>query len=147
MGTLFLDRIPNLSMLTFNYCKDQNLFMSQFWASYLLFPFTCICNSFTCWVSLHVIAHLTEPWAQDELLSSTNTRFILSVDVLCNVLHSSGWATSDSDFIWPFLWPYMGVIPIPNPKMPSIFPTSCTLALIFSILIKYFPKCEGKGSK
>ena len=46
-----------------------------------------------------------------------------------------------SDFIWPFLRPYMGVIP--NPKMAFIFPISCILALI---LIKYFPKCVGKGS-
>ena len=38
----------------------------------------------------------------------------------------------------------MGVIP--NPKMAYIFPISCILALIFPILIKYFPKCEGKGS-
>ena len=37
-----------------------------------------------------------------------------------------------SDFIWPFLRPYMGVIP--NPKMAFIFPTSCILALIFPIL-------------
>ena len=32
-----------------------------------------------------------------------------------------------SDFIWPFLRPYMGVIP--NPKMTFIFPISCILAL------------------
>ena len=38
----------------------------------------------------------------------------------------------------------MGVIP--NPKMVFIFPISCILALIFPILIKYFPKCVGKGS-
>ena len=38
----------------------------------------------------------------------------------------------------------MGVIP--NPKMVFIFPISCILALIFPIVIKYFPKCEGKGS-
>ena len=38
----------------------------------------------------------------------------------------------------------MGVIP--NPKMAFIFPISCILALIFPILIKYFPKCVGKGS-
>ena len=49
-----------------------------------------------------------------------------------------------SDFIWPFLRPYMGVIP--NPKMAYIFPISCILALIFPILLKYFPKYEGKGS-
>ena len=49
-----------------------------------------------------------------------------------------------SDFIWPFLRPYMGVIP--NPKMAFIFPISCILAIIFPILIKYFPKCVGKGS-
>ena len=49
-----------------------------------------------------------------------------------------------SEFILTFLWPYMGVIP--NPKMAFIFSILCILALIFSILIKYFPKCEGKGS-
>ena len=38
----------------------------------------------------------------------------------------------------------MGVIP--NPKMAFIFPISCILALIFPILIKYFHKCEEKGS-
>ena len=38
----------------------------------------------------------------------------------------------------------MGVIP--NPKMAFIFPISCILALIFPILIKYFPKCVRKGS-
>ena len=38
----------------------------------------------------------------------------------------------------------MGVIP--NPKMAFIFPISCILALIFPILMKYFPKCLGKGS-
>ena len=38
----------------------------------------------------------------------------------------------------------MGVIP--NPKMAFIFPISCILAFIFPILIKYFPKCVGKGS-
>ena len=52
--------------------------------------------------------------------------------------------TLDSDFNWPFLRPYMGVIP--NPKMAFIFPISCILALIFPILIKCFPKCVGKGS-
>ena len=30
--------------------------------------------------------------------------------------------------------------------MAFIFPISCILALIFPILIKYFPKCVGKGS-
>ena len=38
----------------------------------------------------------------------------------------------------------MGVIP--NPKMAFIFPNSCILALIFPILLKYFPKCVRKGS-
>ena len=38
----------------------------------------------------------------------------------------------------------MGVIP--NPKMTITFPISCILAIIFPIVIKYFPKCEGKGS-
>ena len=54
------------------------------------------------------------------------------------------WMGDNSDFIWPFLGPYMGVIP--NPKIAFIFPISCILALIFPILIKYFPKCVGKGS-
>ena len=49
-----------------------------------------------------------------------------------------------SDFIWPLLPPYMGVIP--NPKMAFIFPISCIFALIFPLFMKYFPKCEGKGS-
>ena len=49
-----------------------------------------------------------------------------------------------SDFIWPFLPPYIGVIP--NPKMAFILPISCILALIFPIFMKYFPKCSGKGS-
>ena len=49
-----------------------------------------------------------------------------------------------SDYIQPFLQPYMRVIP--NPKKAFIFPSSHILALIFPILIKYFPKCEGKGS-
>ena len=38
----------------------------------------------------------------------------------------------------------MGVIP--NQEMAFIFPISCILALIFPILIKYFPKCVGNGS-
>ena len=50
-----------------------------------------------------------------------------------------------SDFIWPFLPPYMGLIP--NPKMAFIFPISCILVLIFPIFMTwYFPKCEGKDS-
>ena len=47
-------------------------------------------------------------------------------------------------FIWPFLRPYMGVIP--NPKMVFIFLIPCILELIFPMLIKYFPKRGGKGS-
>ena len=38
----------------------------------------------------------------------------------------------------------MGVIT--NPKMVFIFQILCILALIFPIVIKYIPKCEGKGS-
>ena len=52
--------------------------------------------------------------------------------------------TAVSDFIWPFLTPYMGVIP--NPKMVFIFPISCILVLIFPFFMIYFPKCAGKGS-
>ena len=37
----------------------------------------------------------------------------------------------------------MGVIPYP--KMALIFPILCILAPIYPILMKYFPKCEGKG--
>ena len=51
---------------------------------------------------------------------------------------------SHSDFIWPFLPPYMGVIP--NQKMAFIFPISCILVFIFPIFMIYFHKCEGKGS-
>ena len=47
-------------------------------------------------------------------------------------------------FYLAILRPYMGVIP--NLKMVFIFPISCILALIFPIVIKKFPKCEGKGS-
>ena len=56
----------------------------------------------------------------------------------------SSKVSDTSDFIWPFLGPYMGVIP--NPKLAFIFPISCILALIFPILIKYLPECEEKGS-
>ena len=49
-----------------------------------------------------------------------------------------------SDFIRQFLPPYMGVIP--NPKMAFIFPISCIFPHIFPLFMKYFPKCEGKGS-
>ena len=58
--------------------------------------------------------------------------------------HALDSVSSSSDFIWPILTPYMGVIP--NPKMTFIFPLSCILALIFPIFMKYFPKCSGKGS-
>ena len=51
---------------------------------------------------------------------------------------------SISDFIWPFLPPYMGVIP--NSKITFIFPISCILVHIFPIFMIYFPKCEEKGS-
>ena len=47
-----------------------------------------------------------------------------------------------SDFILPFLPPYMGVIP--KPKMAFIFPISCILVLIFPIFIIYFPNLEEK---
>ena len=43
-----------------------------------------------------------------------------------------GTTSIDSDFIWPFLTPYMGVIP--NQKMVFIFPISCILVLIFPFL-------------
>ena len=59
-------------------------------------------------------------------------------------LHFSFSLNGTSDFIWPFLPPYMGVIP--NPKMAFIFPISCIFALVFPIFMKYFPKCSEKGS-
>ena len=52
-------------------------------------------------------------------------------------LGGPGWVKNfrvGSDFIWPFLWHYMGVIS--NPKMAFIFPISFILALIFPVLIK-----------
>ena len=45
-----------------------------------------------------------------------------------------------SDFIWPFIPPYKGVIP--NQKMANIFP----FWGLFSQNLKNFPKCKGKGS-
>ena len=38
------------------------------------------------------------------------------------------------------------MVVIPNPKMAFIFTISCIFTLIFPILLKYFPKCERKGS-
>ena len=46
---------------------------------------------------------------------------------------SNTYASSASDFVWPSVPPYMGVIP--NPKMAFIFPISCILVLIFPIFI------------
>ena len=54
-----------------------------------------------------------------------------------------GNPTLPSDYIWPFLPLYMGVIP--NPKMAFIFPISCIIVLIFPSFMIYFPKSEGKG--
>ena len=45
-------------------------------------------------------------------------------------------------FIWPFLPPYMEVIP--NQKMAFIFPILCILVLPFPFFFIYFPKCDGK---
>ena len=44
-----------------------------------------------------------------------------------------------SNFTWPFLRPYMGVIP--NPKIAFFSPISLIL-----ILFTQFQYCEGKGS-
>ena len=81
-------------------------------------------------------------------INSLHDDFIVrSADLFQNQLFldkSIGSIRTTSDFIWPFLRLYMGVIPYP--KMAFIFPISCILALIFPILIKYFPKCVGKGS-
>ena len=49
-----------------------------------------------------------------------------------------------SDFIVPFLLPYLGFIP--NPQMSFISPMSCILVLISPIFMIYSPECEGKGS-
>ena len=46
------------------------------------------------------------------------------------------YACPNSDFIWPFLMPYMGVIP--NPKMAFNFQISCILVLIFLFFMIYF---------
>ena len=56
---------------------------------------------------------------------------------LCNLLMTF------SDFIQPFYGLMWESFPIQ--KQP-FFPIACILALIFPILTKYFPKCEGKGS-
>ena len=72
---------------------------------------------------------------------------IFMMALLLNDLHYSSiyiLILHVSDFIWPFLRPYMGVIP--NPKRPLFSQFHVFLSLIFPILIKYFPKCEGKGS-
>ena len=81
----------------------------------------------TVWIPIRTDSLSVLPWVQ------TVCKVILANDKRAN-----------SDFIWLFLRPYMGVIP--KTKMAFIFPISCILALIFPILIKYFPKCEGKGS-
>ena len=67
-------------------------------------------------------------------------------ELIVSLLSFGGMAISIglSDFIWPFLPPYMGVIP--NQKMAFIFPISCIFALIFPIFMKFFPKYAGKGS-
>ena len=49
------------------------------------------------------------------------------------------------DVVWRWLGVVWGVSTDP-PKMAFVFPISCILAFIFLILIKYFLKCEGKGS-
>ena len=49
-----------------------------------------------------------------------------------------------SDFIWPLLPPYKGVIP--NPKMVYIFPILYILGIFFPNSLKKNPKCKGKGS-
>ena len=66
--------------------------------------------------------------------------------LLCEIFCCVGRAKKRivSDFIRPFLTPYMGVIP--NPKMAFIFPISCILVLIFPFFYIYFPKTEGKSS-
>ena len=64
----------------------------------------------------------------------------------CNMQWKMEWDIEwnlHSDFIWPFLRLYMGVIP--NPEIALICTISGILALIFPILLKYFPICEGKG--
>ena len=46
-----------------------------------------------------------------------------------------------SDFISPFLTPYMGVIP--NPKL-ALFPISCILVLISPFLLYIFPNVKER---
>ena len=78
---------------------------------------------------LGYLANSVDP---DQPASSGSTLFAMQFMLCC------------SDFNWPFLRPYMGVIP--NPKLVLILPISCILALTFPILIKHFQKCEGKCS-
>ena len=89
--------------------------------------------------------------ANREVKCSANLPFYLysSTCLINSIRHKHSYkilfaSMLHSDFIWPFLSPYMGVIP--NPKMAFIFPISCILVLIFPIFMIYFPKCEGKGS-
>ena len=56
------------------------------------------------------------------------------ITIITHLLATSRIITSD--FIWPFLPPYMEVIP--NPKVAFIFPISCILVLIFLIFMIYF---------
>ena len=83
-----------------------------------------------------------------EFMTPVNAAMSSTGNKLFHPYKVGGWvdypSLSFSDFIWPFLRPYMGVIP--NPKMAFIFPIRCILALIVQILINYFLKCEGKGS-
>ena len=74
---------------------------------------------------------------------------VISFDAVASCMPSAAFNIPTNvfiicDFIWPFLRPYMGVIP--HTKMAFIFPISCILVLIFPIFMIYFPKCEGKGS-
>ena len=93
------------------------------------------------------LRNITFHWLASEYIQLASSFMQLAYrcnKVLFHCLFERKMLIVHSDFIWPFLRPYMGVIP--NPKMAFIFPISCILALIFPILIKYFPKCVGKGS-
>ena len=53
---------------------------------------------------------------------------------------------SDSDFIWPFLPPYMYKGVIPYPKIGLYFPNFVFFGDFFPNSLRKIPICKGKGS-
>ena len=99
---------------------------------------------------MFAVCHIIAAYSQQKLKLFSSTRYYLhSIRNKYLVLDTVRCifitvTLTFSDFIWPFLPPYMGVIP--NPKMTFIFPILCILVLIFPIFMIYFPKSEGKCS-